>query len=98
MELNEVTLGERERFSSPNCLLLKFLSHQIFMFIRSISKLVILFHLLTLLLLLGAILFKILLFQSSLMAQQVKDQVLSLLWLRFDPWPRNFTGVAKMNK
>ena len=34
--------------------------------------------------------------ESSLVAQQVKDQALSLLWLRsqlwhrFDPWPRNF--------
>ena len=24
------------------------------------------------------------------MAQQVKDLVLSLLWLRFEPWPGNF--------
>ena len=24
------------------------------------------------------------------MAQQVKDPALSLLWPRFDPWPRNF--------
>lgn len=35
-------------------------------------------------------------FQSSLMAQWVKGQILSLLWLqlllwsKFDPWPRNF--------
>ena len=29
-------------------------------------------------------------FRSSLMAQQVKDLALSLLWLRFNPWPRNF--------
>ena len=34
--------------------------------------------------------------ESSLVAQQVKDPVFSLLWLRsflwqgFDPWPRNF--------
>ena len=27
---------------------------------------------------------------SSPVAQQVKDLVLSLLWCRFDPWPRNF--------
>ena len=27
---------------------------------------------------------------SSLVAQWVKDPALSLLWLRFDPWPRNF--------
>ena len=27
--------------------------------------------------------------RSSLVAQQVKDPVLSLLWLRFDPQPRN---------
>lgn len=41
------------------------------------------------------------------MAQQVKDPVLSLLWLRsplghgFDPWPRNLhmpTGTAKKKK
>lgn len=29
-------------------------------------------------------------FSSSLVAQQVKDPVLSLLWLRFDPLPGNF--------
>ena len=29
-------------------------------------------------------------YQSSLVAQWVKDQALSLLWNRFDPWPRNF--------
>ena len=28
--------------------------------------------------------------RSSLVAQRVKDPVLSLLWLRFDPWPWNF--------
>ena len=28
--------------------------------------------------------------QSSPVAQQVKDPVLSLLWRGFDPWPRNF--------
>lgn len=27
---------------------------------------------------------------GSLVAQQVKDSVWSLLWLRFDPWPRDF--------
>ena len=27
---------------------------------------------------------------SSLVAQQVKDPALSLLWHRFDPWPGNF--------
>ena len=27
---------------------------------------------------------------NSLLAQWVKDLVLSLLWFRFDPWPRNF--------
>ena len=27
---------------------------------------------------------------SSLVAQQVKDLALSLLWCRFDPWPGNF--------
>ena len=27
---------------------------------------------------------------SSLVAQLVKNPVLSLLWLEFDPWPRNF--------
>ena len=27
---------------------------------------------------------------NSLLAQQVKDPALSLLWLRFDPWPQNF--------
>ena len=27
---------------------------------------------------------------KSLVAQQVKDPALSLLWLSFDPWPRNF--------
>ena len=26
-------------------------------------------------------------YQSSLVAQDVKDPALSLLWLRFDPWP-----------
>ena len=44
---------------------------------------------------------------SSLLAQWVKNSVLSLLWLgsllwhRFDSWPRNFcmaTGVAKKKK
>ena len=29
-------------------------------------------------------------FQSSLVAQQVKDLVLSLLWCGFIPWPGNF--------
>ena len=28
-------------------------------------------------------------FWSSLVAQQVKDLALSLLWCRFDPWPKN---------
>ena len=28
--------------------------------------------------------------RSSLVVQQVNNPVLSLLWLRFDPWPRNF--------
>ena len=35
------------------------------------------------------------------MAQQVKDPTLSLLWYRFDPWPRNFCMQrkwAKINK
>ena len=45
--------------------------------------------------------------RSSLVAKQVKDPVLPLLWLwlqlwcRFDPWPRNFHmlwGVAKKTK
>ena len=27
---------------------------------------------------------------SSLVAQQIKDLVLSVLWLRFEPWPWNF--------
>ena len=31
-------------------------------------------------------------FPSSLVAQQVKDPAVSLLWCRFDPWPRNFQG------
>ena len=26
---------------------------------------------------------------NSMVAQQVKDLALSLLWLRFDPWPGN---------
>ena len=29
--------------------------------------------------------------RSSLVAQWVKDPVLLLLWLRFNPWPRNLT-------
>ena len=29
-------------------------------------------------------------FRSSLVAQGIKDPSLSLLWLRFGPWPRNF--------
>ena len=28
--------------------------------------------------------------RRSLLAQQVKDPALSLQWLRFNPWPRNF--------
>ena len=28
--------------------------------------------------------------ESSLVAQYVKDPALSLLWLEFNPWPRNF--------
>ena len=28
--------------------------------------------------------------RSSLVAQQVKDLLSSLLWYRFDPWPGNF--------
>ena len=35
------------------------------------------------------------------MAHQVKDLALSLLWLRFDPWPGNFymsQGWPKNNK
>ena len=37
---------------------------------------------------------------SSLVAQQVKDPVLSPLWGRFDPWPRNFcmSRVRPKNK
>ena len=30
--------------------------------------------------------------RSSRLAQWVKDLVLSLLWLGFDPWPRNLTN------
>ena len=33
---------------------------------------------------------KITLGQSSLVAQQIKDLALFLLWYRFDPWPVNF--------
>ena len=29
--------------------------------------------------------------RSSLVAQWVKDQVLSLVWCRFSPWPGNFS-------
>ena len=39
--------------------------------------------------------------KSSLVVQQVKDQASSLLWLRFDPWPRNFCmlrGWQKKNR
>ena len=32
----------------------------------------------------------IIIMQSSLVAQQVKNPKLSLLWLRFNPWPGNF--------
>ena len=28
--------------------------------------------------------------RSSLVAQQIEDLVLSLLWRKFDPWPGNF--------
>ena len=28
--------------------------------------------------------------RSSLVAQQVEEPVLSLLWCRLDPWPENF--------
>lgn len=41
---------------------------------------------------------------SSLVAQQVKDPVFSLLWLRsllwlgFDPWPGNFCTAKKKSR
>ena len=38
---------------------------------------------------------------SSLVTQQVKDLVLSLLWLGFEPWPRAFympQGQSKKKK
>ena len=33
---------------------------------------------------------------SSLVAQQVKDLTLSLLWLGFDPWPRELPRAVGM--
>ena len=36
--------------------------------------------------------------QSSLVAQQVKDPVLSLLWLRFHPYPGNLCCQKKKQK
>ena len=33
-----------------------------------------------------------------LVAQQVKDLVLSLLWLEFDPWPQNFCMLQVWTK
>ena len=32
------------------------------------------------------------------MAQWVRDLALSLLWLRFDPWPRNFHMLQARTK
>ena len=33
-----------------------------------------------------------------LVAQQVEDPVLSLLWLGFDPWPENFSKLQVQPK
>ena len=35
---------------------------------------------------------------SSLVAQPVKDPVLSALWHGFDPWPRNFCMLQVQEK
>ena len=35
---------------------------------------------------------------STLVAQWVKDSALSLLWLGFDPWPRNFRMLQAWGK
>ena len=33
--------------------------------------------------------------QNSLVAQRVKDLVLSLLWHKFNPWPRTSAGASQ---
>ena len=49
----------------------------------------------------GRLCFEMVDFRSSLVASQVKDPALSLMWCGFHPWPRNFCmqcREAKKNK
>ena len=73
------TMLNRSGQSGHPCLLVLYFSRRAFSF-----------SLLSIMLTLGLSLIAFIMLRSSLVAQQFQDPVLSLLWLRFDPWPGNF--------